>query len=273
DLTARSVGGGDDVVVREHLSLVVIERTRAQALHLTVGPDLDRHHAFRGLLRHLGPVRSLDRLIGDLARFIALASGHRIVAAEGERAAEEGGDGRDRDRRAPPAALLLPPRRLLRPVGAAPVRPAGLTRTGVGTHGAGLRSDICRVGAGPCRVATRCGIGGWVTRVLGAGRILAPTRRLCPVRMLGTRGRRLRAAGVRLRTALPGLARLSGLLLPMLDPLLPARVLAALRVSRLLARLLGRVLSVLLVRGRRLGPTGLRAVLRLPALLLGGTAV
>ena len=71
----------------------------------------------------------------------------------------------------------------------------------------------------------------------------------------------------------------------MLDPLLPARVLAALRVSRLLARLLparlrpalsrllGRVLSVLLVRGRRLGPTGLRAVLRLPALLLGGTAV
>ena len=85
--------------------------------------------------------------------------------------------------------------------------------------------------------------------------------------------------------ALPGLARLSGLLLPMLDPLLPARVLAALRVSRLLARLLparlrpalsrllGRVLSVLLVRGRRLGPTGLRAVLRLPALLLGGTAV
>ena len=125
--------------------------------------------------------------------------------------------------------------------------------------------------------------------------------------MLGTRGQLLRAAGVRLRTALPGLARLrvaglatlprlsgpalpglarlSGLLLPMLDPLLPARVLAALRVSRLLARLLparlrpalsrllGRVLSVLLVRGRRLGPTGLRAVLRLPALLLGGTAV
>src|SRR5699024_4187573 len=158
-------------------------------------------------------------------------------------------------------------------------------------HGAGLRSDICRVGAGLCRVATRCGIGGWVSRVLGAGRILAPTRRLCPVRMLGTRGRLLRAAGVRLRTALhgldrlraaglatlprlsgpalPGLARLSGLLLPMLDPLLPARVLAALRVSRLLARLLGRVLSVLLVRGRRLGPTGLRAVLRLPALLLG----
>src|SRR5699024_1636548 len=124
-----------------------------------------------------------------------------------------------------------------------------------------------------------------VSRVLGAGRILAPTRRLCPVRMLGTRGRLLRAAGVRLRTALRGLARLSGLLLPMLDPLLPARVLAALRVSRLLARLLparlrpalsrllGRVLSVLLVRGRRLGPTGLRAVLRLPALLLGGTAV
>src|SRR5699024_5276930 len=212
-------------------------------------------------------------------RFIALESGHRIVAAEGERAAEEGGDGRDRDRRAPPGALLLPPRRLLRPVGAEPVRPAGLTRTGVGTHSAGLRSDICRVGAGPCRVATRCGLGGWVRRVLGAGRILAPTRRLCPGRMLGTRGRRLRAAGVRLRTALPGLAtlprlsgpalpglaRLSGLLLPMLDPLLPARVLAALRVSRLLARLLGRVLSVLLVRGRRLGPTGLRAVLRLPA--------
>src|SRR5699024_6829421 len=89
---------------------------------------------------------------------------------------------------------------------------------------------------------------------------------------------RLRAAGratlPRLSgPALPGLARLSGLLLPMLGPLLPARVLAALRVSRLLARLLGRVLSVLLVRGRRLGPTGLRAVLRLPALLLGGTAV
>src|SRR5699024_721382 len=142
---------------------------------------------------------------------------------------------------------------------------------------------------------------------LGAGRILAPTRRLCPVRMLGTRGRRLRAAGVRLRTALPGLARLraaglatlprlsgpalpglarlSGLLLPMLDPLLPARVLAALRVSRpparllparlrpALSRLLGRVLSVLLVRGRRRGPAGRRAGLRWPALLRGGTAV
>src|SRR5699024_11807186 len=114
-------------------------------------------------------------------------------------------------------------------------------------------SDVCSSDL------TRCGIGGWVSRVLGAGRILAPTRRLCPVRMLGTRGRLLRAAGVRLRTALPGLARLrvaglatlprlsgpalpglarlSGLLLPMLDPLLPARVLPNPRVSRLLARL------------------------------------
>src|SRR5699024_1463128 len=208
----------------------------------------------------------------------------------------------DRDRRAPPGALLLPPRRLLRPVGPEPVRPAGLTRTGVGTHGAGLRSDIGRVGADLCRVGTRCGIGGWVSRVLGAGRVLAPARRLCPVQRLGTRGRLLRAAGVCLRTALPGLAllradrlaglaslpglaRLSGLLLTMLDPRLPTRVLASLRVPRLLAgllparlslalpRLLGRVLSVLLVRGRRLGPTGLRTVLRLPALLLGGTPI
>src|SRR5699024_2190011 len=73
--------------------------------------------------------------------------------------------------------------------------------------------------------------------------------------------------------ALPVLARLSGLLLPTLDPLLPARVLAALRVSRLLARLLGRVLSDLLVQGRRLLPAELRAVHRMPALLLGCAAV
>src|SRR5699024_6416048 len=155
---------------------------------------------------------------------------------------------------APPGAFLLPPRRLLRTVGTEPVRPTGLTGTGVGTHGAGLRSGLCRIGAGLCRVGARCGIGGWVSRVLGAGRVLAPARRLCAVRMLGPRGWLLRAAGVCLRTALPRLAllRVAGLALP---------------------RLLGRVLSVLLVRGRRLGPAGMRAVPRLPALRLGGTAV
>src|SRR5699024_9064328 len=124
-----------------------------------------------------------DRLIGDLARLIALQSGHRIVAAEGEPTAEEGGDGRDRDRRAPPGAFFLPPRRLLRTVGTEPVRPTGLTGTGVGTHGAGLRSGRCRIGTGLCWVCASCGIGGWVSRVLGAGRVLAPARRLCAVRI------------------------------------------------------------------------------------------
>src|SRR5699024_9940745 len=146
-------------------------------------------------------------------------------------------------------------RRLLRTVGTEPVRPTGLTRTGVGTHGAGLRSGLCRIGTGLCWVGASCGIGGWVSRVLGAGRVLAPARRLCAVRILGPRGWLLRAAGVCLRTALPRLA------------LLPAWLRLA------LPWLLGRVLSVLLVRGRRLGPAGLRAVLRLPALLLGGAAV
>src|SRR5699024_11676202 len=120
DLTSRSVGGSDDVVVRDHVSLVVIERTRAQALHLTVGPDLDRHHALRGLLRHLGPARSLDRLIGDLARIIALESGHRMVAAEGEPAGEDGGECRVSDSRATTWARRLPPLSLLPPMCAVP---------------------------------------------------------------------------------------------------------------------------------------------------------
>ena len=166
DLAVGGVCRCDDVVVRDDVALIVVQRTRAEPLDLTARADLDRHHTVRSLLCDLGPVRSLDRLLGDLARLIILQRRERIVSAERESPTEEGGHESDRDRRTPTGSLLLSPRRLLSSVRTKPVRPDRTTRSAR----SGLRTDGREFrGIGPGTGCRRIGVG---TGLLAGGVLL-----------------------------------------------------------------------------------------------------